>query len=996
MLYLFCYAAAYALILSSSNFVTAYGKEALSTQRSLCELEECTTICPSNLTDFQDSMNSPACSGRPVTTLKLLTSDFGEWAALDVAERYSMEHPELEIEIVKLEGNGNLFENIINEAKSKTGLFDIFITPPHVMGDIVEEDGWADLTDFVNSGGFQGGDWSDIFLGYRKWISQYQDKILMFPLDGDVLSMFYREDVLKEFGLQVPRTWDEYNAVANATHGKTFKNQTLTGSCVGRMKGCAGAYWANLVLSSMTQLNGMSSGSLFDTSDMKPLLGEALVQTLEWMETQAKFGPEDEFDGCVGIQNDLYEGSCVLTYNWGNSFNSHLSEGSVFGEGEAKLGVAMTPGSTHVLNRTSMKLVPCDEELCSVGGIYYDDIGWVNRAPYLAFGGWACSVNNYTSPEKKALATEFCGYAASRDESNKMFSRNSSNTLPGADPFRKSQLDLNSWVENGFEQGSVLEYFETINAALSSENAVMDIRFPLSFDIYSLLDSEIYTYLVGATTNVIPESERPSTRQTISDRLEKEFDTMVNNYNSRPTTRSTLLQQYQKLRNVYFVEVDMNYLKDGIRYYGYFIATLQLTLAVGFAIWTYVKRTTPVVKASQPFFLILLCVGAFTFSMSIFPMIIDDESSSQEACNRACMSLPWFLCLGWSVLFSALYAKLRRINLVVSNAKRFRFVRISEKDMMASISILFTLNLVLIILWNTLDPIIWARSQISPTKSIGYCTVADRDNITWKIIVVLLGILNGGVLIVANVEAYKARKIDTEYGESVYIGLIMLFFLQIVLVGVPLYFIVSGNVVANFFLSSSMVSIMSMSVLLLMFIPKFVIYRKRLREGNNGKRNRKSSVLKGRGTSVPESSVFDNAEKSMQVRVVYEKTWKARIAILECALQEAGIDAKFHLKNANIIDDRSEIIPIGEGEGESENSESRSSSFFSRVRQSVISKHRDCPVSAQSNQSDLEKDFSDFSSSIQFSIPEDVVATLPISGVTETERSGSSHLLTMK
>lgn len=915
MLYtsVFYFAALFAATLSSSNVATAYDNEGVTTQRSLCELSDCTTVCPANLTDFQESMYSPSCNGKGVTTLKLLTSDQGLWAT-KAAEQFKKERPDVEIEIIKLDGNTALFQNIINEAKSKTGLFDIFITPPHVMGDIVEEDGFADLTGFVQSSAFRGEDWSDIFLGYRKWISQFQEKILLFPLDGDALSMFYRKDVLKEFGLQVPRTWDEYIAVANATHGKTFKNQTLTGSCVGRMKGCAGAYWANLVLSSMTQQKGMTSGSLFDTSNMKPLLGEAFVQTLKWMETQASFGPENELEGCVGInQNNMNAGACVLTYNWGNNFMVHLREDTMFERGEAELGIAMTPGSTHVLDRTSMKLVRCDEELCSSGGIYYDDIGWVNRAPYLAFGGWACAVNNYTTPEKKALATEVCAFASSRAESNKFFLNNASSTVAGPDPFRESQLNINSWVDNGFEQGSVVEYFESINGALGSENAVLDIRFPTSNDIYRLLDQEVFAYLNGTVTNTIPESERSSTRQAIGDKLEAEFNVMIDAYNSKASTRTNLLQQYQKLRNVFSVKINMNHIGSTLRYYGYSIAIVQMALAVGFAIWTYVYRSSPIIRASQPFFLILLCLGTFTFSASIFPMVIDDEKFSVEACSRSCMALPWLLCLGWSILFSALHAKLRRINLVVDNARRFRSVRISEKDMMASISILFTSNLVLIAIWNILDPLIWQRTLISPTESLGFCNVADRSAITWKIIVALLAILNGGVLIVANFEAYKARTIDTEFGESVYIGLIMLMFLQFLSVGVPLFFIVRTNFIARFFLTTSMVSIMSLSVLLLIFVPKIWIHFKRLREGN-GNGNKKSTVMvAGLNTSLKStkpSNVFEDAERSIEARGVYEKMWKERISSLKAVLEEAGIDAKLHLKSANIVDDRNEIIPF--------------------------------------------------------------------------------------
>lgn len=112
------------------------------------------------------------------------------------------------------------------------------------------------------------------------------------------------------------RTWDEYNTVAAAVHGKVFNNQTLIGSCIGRLKGCAGAYWANLVLSSITQYRGTWEGHLFDSADMKPLLGEAFEKMLEIMEIQARYGPADEFEGCVDINADyMNDGSCVLSYS---------------------------------------------------------------------------------------------------------------------------------------------------------------------------------------------------------------------------------------------------------------------------------------------------------------------------------------------------------------------------------------------------------------------------------------------------------------------------------------------------------------------------------------------------------------------------------------------------------------------------------------------------------------------------------------------------------
>jgi hypothetical protein len=55
--------------------------------------------------------------------------------------------------------------------------------------------------------------------------------------------------------------------------------------------GCAGAYWANLLISSITQSEGDSSGHLFDTKDFNSLATQAVIQqVLKWMEKQIEFG----------------------------------------------------------------------------------------------------------------------------------------------------------------------------------------------------------------------------------------------------------------------------------------------------------------------------------------------------------------------------------------------------------------------------------------------------------------------------------------------------------------------------------------------------------------------------------------------------------------------------------------------------------------------------------------------------------------------------------
>ena len=148
-----------------------------------------------------------------------------------------------------------------------------------------------DFRDFVRESTVL--DWPDILPAYRDIISTYDGKIYMLPLDGDAVSLLYRMDIIEYFGLQVPRTWDEYADVAKATHGKSYNGTTLNGSCIGRGINGTAAPYTSLVLASITQTMGTKTGHLFDPKDMSPLTGDALAEAIHQSELQLKYGADD-------------------------------------------------------------------------------------------------------------------------------------------------------------------------------------------------------------------------------------------------------------------------------------------------------------------------------------------------------------------------------------------------------------------------------------------------------------------------------------------------------------------------------------------------------------------------------------------------------------------------------------------------------------------------------------------------------------------------------
>ena len=149
-------------------------------------------------------------------------------------------------------------------------------------------------------------------------------------------------------------------------------------------------------------------------------------------------------------------------------------------------------------------------------------------------------------------------------------------------------------------------------------------------------------------------------------------------------------------------------------------------------------------------------------------------------------------------------------------------VVVTEKDVLTPFVVLMTLNFIILLSWTLVDPPVFERVYIDELTSYGRC---NSEGSEWKGFISALAILNFTALIIANVEAYKARSINDELSESKYIGLATLSMLQIFIVGVPLLVIVYQDPSAYFFMWTGIIFIISTSILFLIFIPKILTWR---------------------------------------------------------------------------------------------------------------------------------------------------------------------------
>ena len=155
------------------------------------------------------------------------------------------------------------------------------------------------------------------------------------------------------------------------------------------------------------------------------------------------------------------------------------------------------------------------------------------------------------------------------------------------------------------------------------------------------------------------------------------------------------------------------HLLGSMRYVGFFCFGIVGVLAILLIIWTLLNRTSRVIKASQPFFLVMIACGVLTMASALIPLSFDDNGSSNISNIRAvgiCMSVPWLVFNGFGITFSALFAKTWRVNQFFKTAKTCGRIYVSERDVFLPVAVVFVLNTIVLVCWTIMDPLRYERN----------------------------------------------------------------------------------------------------------------------------------------------------------------------------------------------------------------------------------------------------------------------------------------------
>jgi hypothetical protein len=154
-----------------------------------------------------------------------------------------------------------------------------------------------------------------------------------------------------------------------------------------------------------------------------------------------------------------------------------------------------------------------------------------------------------------------------------------------------------------------------------------------------------------------------------------------------------------------------------------------------------------------------------------------------------------------------------------------------------------SINVIVMLTWTLVSPLEWSRVNEEERdmfdrlfQSYGTC---ESDNSVAFVVVII--VTNVVFLMLGNWWNYMSRNIETEYGESRYIGISMAATLQAWGMGIPILVVVWDNPQARFFVESGIIFVTSLAFLATVYLPKVLALRADRAKPNDSKTEAYSS-----------------------------------------------------------------------------------------------------------------------------------------------------------
>jgi len=252
------------------------------------------------------------------------------------------------------------------------------------------------------------------------------------------------------------------------------------------------------------------------------------------------------------------------------------------------------------------------------------------------------------------------------------------------------------------------------------------------------------------------------------------------------------------------------------------LTTLNIVFILLLICWTLWNRNVPVVKASQPLYLVCVSTGLILSCSSMYFLGWDGLSFSLEKLSSFCNAFAWFLSLGLTLSTMGFISKLWKIIYVFGHAERMDGPRKSYWFIPLVVLGALFFNILILSLWLVYNPLVFVRREIE-FDSFGQVTVIDSrcrqiDTSAFLIILILFHVsqyLAGMIL------TYKARQIPDDFQENKWVTIAFVIQLQLVILATPVLLAVQFQApTTSYAVLGILIFLVNASIASLLFGPK--------------------------------------------------------------------------------------------------------------------------------------------------------------------------------
>eukprot|EP00522_Entomoneis_paludosa_P007414 CAMPEP_0172454748 /NCGR_PEP_ID=MMETSP1065-20121228/11644_1 /TAXON_ID=265537 /ORGANISM="Amphiprora paludosa, Strain CCMP125" /LENGTH=1032 /DNA_ID=CAMNT_0013207129 /DNA_START=2817 /DNA_END=5915 /DNA_ORIENTATION=+ len=291
---------------------------------------------------------------------------------------------------------------------------------------------------------------------------------------------------------------------------------------------------------------------------------------------------------------------------------------------------------------------------------------------------------------------------------------------------------------------------------------------------------------------------------------------------------------------------EANLIVPQVKAIGYVFVGVSMLMALFCLVWVYRHKDNTLVRVSQPLFMVLLVVGCVISSMAILPLGAEDKDAFSSTTNHlsngdeveqsdanisrinaSCMTVPWLWGIGFGITFSALFAKVWRVKKLYNSGMAMRRKPVQAREVMMIMVIVVAIEIAILTVWQVVAPLQWEREVLQDvevgdlrysTESVGQCTSSDGG---WWFLMTLVA-FNVLCLLYALILCFQTKDLPSDFAESSYIFLAVMFMFQILVLAIPVSAMVQDDTTVFYFIRACAIFFQNFTVLTIIFGPKMV------------------------------------------------------------------------------------------------------------------------------------------------------------------------------